>query len=102
MPAAALVGLAAVERDALDQVDGAQQLVVGHGVLRRLVGIARWLGPLGRRRGPRSGGRGSLVVLLVARLAGFGLGIGRLVGRLLARLGVGVDDRAAQVLLAEA
>src|SRR6266508_3637246 len=96
MTASTSVGLVAVERDALDQVDGAQQLVVGHGVLRRLVGIAR----LGRRRG-RSGD--GLVVLLLTRLGGLGLGVGRLVGgRLLARLGVGVEDRAAQVLLAEA
>src|ERR1700754_1612916 len=107
MTVSALVGAAAVERDALDQVDGAQQLVVGYGVLGWLVGIARLLGGRrcagGRRRCARGGRSGDgLVVLLLTRLGGLGLRIGRLVGRLFARLGVGVDDRATQVLLAEA
>src|SRR4051812_31840188 len=98
-PGPRLVGAAGVERDAADQVDGTQQLVVGHRLLGRLVRIGR-----GRRR---RGGflvvllvvflvdrlqLGGLVVLLVRRL------FRRLVGRLLVRVG----DRAAQVLLAEA
>src|SRR5262245_43725413 len=81
-----LVGAAAVQRDAADQVDGTQQLVVGHRLLRRLVGITRLAG-------------GWLVFLLVGRL---GLGGLVLLFVFVGRLVVGVGDRTAQVLLAEA
>src|SRR3954452_25534814 len=99
MPDRASVRATAVQRDAADQVDGAQQLVVRHRVLRRLVRIGR-----GRGRG------GRLVVVLlvglvgrslarVARLDLRGLVVGLLGGvRLVLRIG----DRTAQVLLAEA
>src|SRR5882724_1332117 len=87
------VGAAAVQRDAADQVERAQQLIVGHRFLRRLVGIA------GLRRGRLSGGR--LVVLFIGRL-GFGGFVILLVGRLVGGLAVRVGDRAAQVLLAVA
>src|SRR5205807_557377 len=53
------VGAAGVERDAANQVDGTQQLVVGHRILGRLVGIARRL-----LRARLRGGR-RLVFLLV-------------------------------------
>src|SRR5262249_47242354 len=86
------------QRDAAGQVGRAQQLVVGHRVLGRLVRIAR----LARRLA----GAGLVVLLvtwLVARLGGLRLGVGRLVGGLGGkRRLVGVGDRAPQVLLAEA
>src|SRR5207248_537344 len=54
------VGAAGVERDAANQIDGTQQLVVGHRILGRLVGIARGL------RTRCGGGRlGFLLVCLV-------------------------------------
>src|SRR6185312_16180070 len=92
-----LVAAAAVERDAADQVDGPHQLVVGHGVLRRLVGIGR-----GRRRRGRLVGVGLVGVGLVRIGLGLrGLVVG-LLGARIGRLGIRVEDRAAQVLLAEA
>src|SRR5262249_13531005 len=72
------VGPAAVERDAADQVGRTQQLIVGHGVLGRLIRIAR-------RRGRRGGLVVLLVVFLVGRLGGFRLGVGRLVVLLVGR-----------------
>src|SRR6186997_3072768 len=95
MPDCVSLGAAGVERDAADQVDGAQQLVVGHGVLRRLIRIGR--GGRCRRR--------LVVLFLVGRLrlvAGLQLG-SLVVGLLVVGLLVGgIGDRPAQVLLAEA
>src|SRR5712671_4161321 len=93
MPGPRLVGAAGVERDAADQIDRAQQLIVGHGFLGWLVRIGR---SRRRRRRLLVVGR-LLVVFLVGRLE-----LGRLVVPLVRRLVVRVGDRASQVLLAEA
>src|SRR5262245_34924945 len=87
------VGTAAVERDAADQVGRAQQLIVGDRILRRLVRIAR-------RRGLGAGRRLVVLLVLVAGLGRFRLGIGGLVRGLgVGRWrGLGIGDRTAPVL----